>query len=195
MNKTLIASDMNCGIGNYHVAVMRQVILSPVHLYFCKMKEIKLTQGKVALVDDEDYEYLNKWNWHYHNKYAFRSIGIGNGKQKRIPMEKFIITDVPQNMAIDHIDGCGLNNQRSNLRVVTIMENQWNISSHKNSSSKYIGVSYYSNRRKYRSGVNRFGKYIYLGYFNTEEEAAIARDEYLIKNGNGIDKLNILQRT
>ncbi len=87
------------------------------------MKEIPLTQGKVALVDDEDYEYLTQWKWCY-NRYAVRCIGPKNHRQ-RIAMHQ-VILNPPEGLETDHIDRNKLNNQRSNLRAVTRSENMQN---------------------------------------------------------------------
>jgi hypothetical protein len=135
------------------------------------MKEIKLTQGKVALVDDEDFEYLNQWKWHAHKDrlnywYAIRTVS-----GKRIPMHRQIM-NTPKDRQVDHIDHNGLNNQRSNLRNCTRSQNQMNRKAF--GKSKYIGVNFKSN--KIVAQIHVHGKKYHLGYFNTEEAAAIARD-------------------
>ena len=73
------------------------------------MKEIKLTQGKVALVDDEDFDMLNQYTW-YGDKYAQTTI-----ERKSVQMHRLIMK-TPRWMVVDHIDHNGLNNQKSNLR-------------------------------------------------------------------------------
>ena len=77
------------------------------------MKEIQLTQGKVALVDDEDYERVNQFKWHAHRNgntvYAKRNIAI-NGKWKIQLMHRFIMGDTLGKSQIDHIDGDGCHN-------------------------------------------------------------------------------------
>ena len=61
------------------------------------MREISLTQGKVALVDDEDYEFLNQWKWRHDGNgnrktgYAMRSLPRTLGKQTNISMHRFLL--------------------------------------------------------------------------------------------------------
>lgn len=96
------------------------------------MKEIKLSQGKVALVSDEDFERVSKFRWTYHvgsgsgeKAYAVRNPQV-KGKRTWIRMHRFIL-DLPpgsiDGMVVDHIDENGLNNQRENLEIVTPPEN------------------------------------------------------------------------
>ena len=95
------------------------------------MREIELTQGKTALVDDEDYEKINQWNWVCNNDgsktsqrfYAIRRNGIKfGGKGELVSMHREIM-GFPIGMDIDHIDGNTLNNQKKNLRICTRAEN------------------------------------------------------------------------
>lgn len=101
------------------------------------MKTISLTLGLETIVDDDVYEALSDRNWHAQpsrqTHYAVRSI---KGQQMR--MHRLII-DAPKGMLVDHIDRNGLNNLRSNLRLVTVQQNTWN-RVQKNVSTGYIGV-------------------------------------------------------
>jgi hypothetical protein len=137
------------------------------------MKEIKLTQGKVALVDDEDFEYLNQVKWyasHQRNWYANRDLFIGK-KRIHIIMHRLIM-NTPMHLEVDHIDHNGLNNQKSNLRNCTRRQNGKNIRPRNN----YLGV--YFNTEGYISAkIYNDGKSIHLGYFKTEIDAAKARDD------------------
>jgi len=133
------------------------------------MKEIILTQGKIALVDDEDYAWLNNFKW-YANKlpctyYAARA------KPKRMGTEQMhrIILNAPSNLQVDHVDGNGLNNQRNNLRLVTPRENTQN--RHYKMTSNYPGVSFKKQANKWVAQIQIKNKKIHLGYFDTEEEA------------------------
>jgi len=141
------------------------------------MKEISLTQGQVALVDDEDYERLSQWKWHcakmerVYCHYARRTISTERGRGFGIWMHREII-EIPKGMQCDHIDGDGLNNQKSNLRVVTPRQNSQN--RHYEKSSKYPGVFWNKSSKKWQTHI-RIGKTTkHLGYFKIEEEAATA---------------------
>lgn len=138
------------------------------------MREIVLTQGKVALVDDEDYEFLNQFKWLYHNKgYADRNLPRVNSKQKRQSMHR-LINNTPEGFETDHIDGNKLNNQRSNLRMATPSQNQWNTNKRINNTSGFKGVSWHKGTKKWQAKINFKGKRKYLGLFDTPEAASQA---------------------
>lgn len=104
------------------------------------MKEISLTQEKVALVDDDLYEELNQFKWHAHKMrntlYAVRHSPTINGKRPIIRMHHEIIGVPPTGFMTDHENGCGTDNQRENLRHVTNRQNQQNLKN-KKKTSKY----------------------------------------------------------
>ncbi|MCK9282549.1 MAG: HNH endonuclease [Melioribacteraceae bacterium] len=148
------------------------------------MKKIKLTQGKFALVDDEDFEYLNQFKWCAHkafdNYYAIRHVTIDN-RQRELQMHR-VIMKTPKGKVTDHIDHNGLNNQKSNLRICTARENCCNSKPILGGSSKYKGVSFDTCRAKrnwaswkvsIRNGITQ----ISVGYFKTEKEAALVYNE------------------
>lgn len=143
------------------------------------MKEIQLSQGKVALVDDEDFEYLNKFRWFSQKTcsgwYAIRHR-YKNGKGITIYMHREILNPPPGKWT-DHIDHNGLNNQRDNLRVVSRHENQCNRIKQKSGLSKYKGVTWNKRKKEWVSRVLIFGERKHLGYFNSEIEAAKAYDK------------------
>jgi hypothetical protein len=143
------------------------------------MKEISLTQGKVALVDDEDFDRLNKFKWFAHKRhgifYAGRQVTVvyipetKYCKQKIVHMHRLIM-EVPSDKMIDHIDGEGLNNQKSNLRAVTNRQNLQNLHRRKK-TSRFPGVSWQINDKKWQSGICINRIHHYLGEFSSEEEA------------------------
>lgn len=142
------------------------------------MKEIALTQGKIALVDDEDYERLNQFKWcvqkHGRTYYAMRKFVTPHKTHKTQFIHQQIIT-VPPGMETDHIDGDGLNNQKSNLRAVTHWENMQNYHAD-DKTSKYSGVDFEKGVQRWRARYR--GKF--LGLFDTEDDAKIARDFYMM---------------
>lgn len=143
-----------------------------------QMKRIPLTQGKFALVDDEDYEWLNQLKW-YANKirgnwYAVRNSNR-DGKRINILMHCEILQTQP-NIDVDHIDHDGLNNHRVNLRSATRAQNSVNSSS-RGGTSKYKGVCWSKELRKWRSSIKFNGRTRHLGYFVSENEAALAYDK------------------
>ena len=136
------------------------------------MRAIPLTQNKIALVDNEDYERLKQYNWRYVKK-GNRAI---RGKNISMAHEVLQITE-----QIDHKDNFGLNYQKHNLRICTNSQNQQNRNKQrKKASSKYKGVQR-TTARKWRAGITLYilGKSYrqHLGYFSNEEEAARVYDK------------------
>lgn len=158
------------------------------------MKEIQLTQGKVALVDDEDFEYLNQWKWHVRDNrntfYAQRNEYDENGKHLIIHMHRVILNLTDRHIFGDHIDFNGLNNQRYNLRIATRRQNNTNKKSSKNSTSSFLGVSYHKSRNNWRATIFKDYKQIHLGSFKTEIEAAKAYDKHALEIHGEFANLN-----
>ena len=133
----------------------------------------------VALVDDEDYDYINQWKW-YANKihrtyYAMRRrYTTENGPLIRYMHREIMEVDIDKQ--IDHKDGDGLNNQRENLRICTCAENSHNMRKFRGKSSKYKGVSVDKNGYITAYFYNN-SKSFYIGRFKTEESAAKAYDK------------------
>lgn len=133
-------------------------------------KEIRLTQGKVALVNSEDYDFINKWKWRFNSRgYAIRSETI-NGIKKYILMHR-IINNTEDGLDTDHINRNKLDNRRNNLRSATRQQNQMNKPS-VNGTSKYKGVSWNKRDEVWHSRIKIDGKLKHLGYFKSEVEAA-----------------------
>jgi hypothetical protein len=148
------------------------------------MREIPLTQGQVALVDDEDYERLSAFKWQVrrgrYTFYAQRGVTVSAGVQRTVQMHR-VILDAPRDMDVDHRDGNGLNNQRENLRLCTNTENQRNKRRYVNNTSGYKGVHWAKNVGKWWAYIHVDGAYKNLGYFTSKEDAARAYDEAAVK--------------
>lgn len=82
-----------------------------------------------------------------------------------------------QDKQIDHIDGNPLNNSPQNLRLVTASQNQFNRKKQKNNSTGHKNISFVKRLNKYRCAMQVNGKDIYIGLFNTVEEAIQSRDQ------------------
>jgi len=133
------------------------------------MKEIQLTQGKKALVDDEDFEYLCNWKWYA--CYARGTFYAAHKDDIVIYMHRLIMK-TPKGLQVDHTDHNGLNNQKSNLRNCLSRQNRQNSLGER----KYKGV-YCAGTYGY---IVRFRKR-HIGTFKNEEDAARAYNEEAIK--------------
>jgi hypothetical protein len=145
------------------------------------MKEIKLSQGKVALVDDEDFEFLNQFKWYAKKAnrtfYALRnSFYVENKKRHTIQMHRVILGLKDLNIKCDHIDHNGLNNQKNNLRHSTNAENCKNQKPKEGYSSIYKGVCWCNKRKKWRANIRINDRQKHIGYFKDEIECAKAYD-------------------
>ena len=155
-----------------------------------KMKEIPLTQNKVALVDDADYHRVSHWKWFAHKEgntfYAYSTV-MG----KKVPMQKLIL-NVGTEILIDHKNGDGLDNRKCNLRNCTAAQNMWNAKCANGKTSSFRGVSKrnYNKKDRWQAGIEVYGVRYYLGTFNTEIGAAQAYNEAAIKHYGEFARLN-----
>ncbi len=150
------------------------------------MKEIILTQGKIALVDDEDYEKLSQMSWHaWYNKnndafYAHHSVYNKNKIPNIIRMHRYILGMKDGGLHVDHINGNTLDNRKCNLRPATRSQNTTNTSKvRKDNVSGYRGVGkyFYNGYKKWSAKIKKDGKTVHLGYFDSPEKAARAFDK------------------
>lgn len=144
-----------------------------------KTKEIHLTQGKVAIVDTKDYEWLMQWKWCAVKDrgmyYAVRAVYVKHGqKTQHIYMHRAIL-QTPIGMHSDHKNHDGLDNRRSNLRCCTYAQNQHNQKPcQRKTSSQYKGVRFHAKAGKWQARIFHKAKSHSLGCFFSEVDAANA---------------------
>jgi hypothetical protein len=135
-------------------------------------KEILLSQGKIATIDDEDYLWVNQWKWYFDGRYAVRKIhfrdGDGNRECIKIYLHRAIIQPIPE-YVVDHIDRDTLNNSRKNLRVVTYSQNGMNSGSKR--GRNYKGAYFCNTKKKWAAKITLNRKPIWLGHFKSKKEA------------------------
>lgn len=151
------------------------IVTLPIGTY----REISLTQGKVAIVDPEDYAYLNNFKWCAFKSrsvfYAVRLIRV-NGKQKMLMMHHVVLPRIV-GRETDHINHNGLDNRKCNLRQCSRSENQHNRRNQRGKkSSQYKGVYWKKDHHLWLAAVRLNNKIIWRKYFNSEIEAALAYD-------------------
>lgn len=137
------------------------------------MKEIQLTQGKVAIVDDEDYDWLSQWKWHYQNTGYAGRWSFEGGVRKLVFMHRAII-NTPDGMISDHKNRNGLDNRRSNLRICTSSQNGMNKRASNNSISGIKGVYWDKDRNQWRVTIMKDYKRCYIGRYDKIEDASAA---------------------
>ena len=153
------------------------------------MREIELTRGYIAIVDDDDYDMLMKHKWHVDvvtnagckmdYPKAKTTVAWKPGRNRSVYMHRMIMGS-PDGKFVDHEDGDTLNNQRKNLRVASRRQNRLNSSGDRSylggpTSSPFKGVSE-KYPGKYQATITSRGKQHYLGLFESEVEAACRYD-------------------
>lgn len=167
------------------------------------MKEIPLSKGDKtnkskyaglysAIVDDEDYEELIRYNWSYSYRkqggYAMRMIKSEGGYQV-IYMHRQIMQKIGESISIDHINHNTLDNRKCNLRTCNKSQNMRNIKPR--GSSKYLGVYWNKSENRWYANIrNENSKKVFLGSFKVEEDAARAYDEAAKKYHKEFANLN-----
>lgn len=125
--------------------------------------------GLVALVDDEDFEWLSQWNWtavSTHRKNGGYAVRVENGRM--ILMHRQIL-EALDGTEVDHVNGQGLDNRRSNLRFATRQQGLANRSVFKSNRSGFKGVHFDPNAGKW--------KMVFSAHFDSAEEAARVYDQ------------------
>lgn len=128
--------------------------------------EIELTQGKVALIDDEDFEKISKSSWCFDSSNGYPVSRI---KGIRVRLHRFILKP-HKGEYVDHINRNKLDNRRKNLRIVDAKANVRNRGLNKNNTSGYKGVT--KVKDKWRAQISLDYKFIDLGLYETPQEAA-----------------------
>ena len=159
-----------------------QKLPRPVHICNCGNHAwTALTHGYVTLVSPEDAELLRDRAWYA--KVSRRTVYAKSDKY----LHRKILPDADR---IDHESGIGLDNRRPNLRPATNQQNCQNGSAHRDSGSKFKGVSWYKNYRLWRAAIYVGGKQKCLGYFSGEVEAAKTYDAAAIKHFGPFARVN-----
>lgn len=158
-----------------------------------KYKLIPLTQGKFAIIDTEDFERVNQYKWQVAKRgrffYATAYLGKRNGKYVRQYMHRFILNALPEQL-LDHINYNGLNNRKSNLRFCSKSQNAANSIGGKNRKSRYKGVYWQKDRKKWAADIRISNKTIHLGRFKKESEAGYAYNQAAIRYFDTFARLN-----
>lgn len=156
------------------------------------MKEIALTMGKFALVDDADFDWLNQWKWYAAKSSLTYYVHRRPTKYgKLILMHRLILGLTDPQLFPDHMDKNGLNNQRYNLRIATRSDN--------NSNRICLGISGYmgvfrtsAKKESYFVRIIKHGKRNYLGCFDSKEQAALAYNKAAIELHGEFANLNVI---
>lgn len=151
------------------------------------MRKIPLTRGKYAVVDEVDYAILNMHKWYcFPGKKTFYATRVRGGGDNTLARMHRVILDAKEGQIVDHINGNGLDNRRSNLRFVTSRENALNRS--KSRGAIYKGVS--KVRDKYRARIRLPNNILHLGYFLCPKLAAKAYDRAALRHFGQYAKTN-----
>ena len=154
------------------------------------MKEIPLTQGKITIVDDEDYERLAKHKWFADEDHGGRAWrAMRHERNACIQMGREIL-GAPDGMYVDHINGDPLDNRRSNLRLCTPMENSRSRRKNLRSSSQYKGVHWNTERRRWIAQIKINYRKVKLGRYERELDAARAYDRAALEHFGAFAVIN-----
>ena len=150
---------------------LEKILLWPIQTYHrirlgCDVRIIALTKFKFAIVDPQNFYWLNNFDWcakEYRG--CFHAVRFNNHGAPMILSMHRQIMNPPPGLLIDHRNRDGLDNRKANLRLATYSENNCNTAKRKNTSSQFVGAYFDKRRRKWFAYISYNGKRIYLGRF------------------------------
>ena len=126
-----------------------------------------------SIIDKEDYEKIKYYTWYVSQNYVRCEDGV---------LGRIIMNETDTTINIGYKDSNPLNNSKKNLIRMNEYESYQHRKKQKGTTSKYMGVSFNTEKQKWRAVISTNGKSIFLGYFVNEEDAAKKRDKYIIEN-------------
>lgn len=160
------------------------------------VKEIPLQNGLVALVDDEDFDRVNGINWCVtgvtKTNFNVESTMNFNGKRVHVSLQRYLLEPPADGFFVIFKDNNPLNCQKNNLMIADSRAKVIKARGRRNSSSKYKGVSWYKKSNKWVARIKVDGKDKHLGYFASEEEAALAYNKAVMQLWSGNGYLNVI---
>ncbi len=172
------------------------VMLYRKYKYGYYFRRIYLGEGEWTILDQQDYCRLGHFKWYVYGHrgkfYAARSFRVSKRKFKPLSLHREIM-NAPKRRIVDHENGDSLDNRRANLRLATKSQNVWNCRKRKNTSSRFIGVHFDKRKGHWAARMEHHGKRIWLGYFDSEIEAARARDRAAKKHYGEFARLNFTE--
>jgi len=168
------------------MAAVLPVLLYRKLRYGYTFRRIRLSQGKYAIVDPDDFHRLNSHKWYVCKRsntyYAMRGQWSPKLKKRLTIMMHREVLHVPEGLFVDHINHHGWDNRKANLRPATPADNARNALYPKiNTTSKYRGVWYNKKKKRWRAVITINNKRKQLGYYDSEEAAGRAYDQAAIR--------------
>jgi hypothetical protein len=162
-------------------------------------RRIPLGESKYTIVDPQDFYRFNIFNWCLRetetNTYAIRQISCPKNKARIVSLHREIMNN-PDGLLVDHANGDGLDNRRTNLRLATHSQNQFNKRKTKSkTSSRFIGVYFEKRKNRWMARIHYHGKRIWLGSFKSESDAALAYDKAALEYHKEFARLNFPERS